>query len=89
MKPFIWVLAAALSAYACHFAVLHGTPLRATFVDALGNHVDGGELPDTASVEWAFDFVYDGPRLAIANMLYEGWGYEVVVDLFAPHRRAK
>jgi len=27
VKPFIWVLAATLSAYACHFAVLHGTPI--------------------------------------------------------------
>src|SRR6185295_6313493 len=27
VKPFVWVLAAALSAYACHFAVLYGTPI--------------------------------------------------------------
>ena len=32
------------------------------------------------------DLVLEKP---IANMLYEGWGYEVVVDLFAPRRRAK
>src|SRR6185369_197348 len=46
------------------FAVLHGFPVRATYVDALGNDFDGG-TPAVSGYD--FDFVYDGPRLVLAR----------------------
>lgn len=67
------------------FAVLHGFPIRATYVDALGNDFDGGVL---AVSGYDFDFVYDGPRLVLARSVADGWSSQVLLDLFAPRIRA-
>jgi hypothetical protein len=67
------------------FAVLHGSPLRATFVDALGNHSDGGVLPFDSY--YAFDFLYDGPRLVLARVAPDGWSSQVLLDLYDPRVR--
>lgn len=67
------------------FAVLHGSPLRATYVDALGNDTSGGELP--IATTQSFDFRYDGPRLVVAHSVYDV-GSQVVLDLFEPRVRA-
>ena len=68
------------------FAVLHGSPLRATYVDAFGNHSDGGVLPFSSYYD--FDFLYDGPRLVLARVVPDGWGSQVLLDLYDPRMRA-
>lgn len=68
------------------FAVLHGSPLRATYVDVLGNHSDGGVLP--IDPYYAFDFLYDGPRLVLARVAPDGWSSQVLLDLYDPRVRA-
>lgn len=67
------------------FAVLHGSPLHATYVDALGNHSDGGVLPFDSY--YAFDFLYDGPRLVLARVAPDGWSSQVLLDLYDPRVR--
>jgi len=67
------------------FAVLHGSPLHATYVDALGNHYDGGVLPFDSY--YAFDFLYDGPRLVLARVAPDGWSSQVLLDLYDPRVR--
>jgi len=68
------------------FAVLHGSPLRATYVDALGNHSDAGVLPFDSF--YAFDFLYDGPRLVLARVAPDGWSSRVLLELYDPRVRA-
>lgn len=70
------------------FAVLHGRPLRATFVDALGNDSDGGVLPFSPLESLSFDFVYDGPRLVFAHAENDGWGQKTLLEVYAPRMRA-
>ena len=66
------------------FAVLHGSPLRTTYVDALGNHSDGGVLTQSL---YDFDFLYDGPRLVLARTVSDGWSSQVLLDLYDPRIR--
>jgi hypothetical protein len=67
------------------FAILHGNPLHATYIDASGNDSDGGMLLSPA---YDFDFIYDGPRLMLAHTVYEGWSPKVLLEVFEPRMRA-
>jgi hypothetical protein len=67
------------------FAILHGSPLHASYIDALGHESDGGVLPLTA---YDFDFIYDGPRLVLAHTVYEGWSPKLLLEVFEPRMRA-
>jgi hypothetical protein len=68
------------------FAVFYGAPVRATYVDALGHHSDGGVLP--VDLYYPFDFLYDGPRLVLARVAPDGWSSQVLLDLYDPRVRA-